>query len=42
MNMWWQSKRTQRGGAEAGIPLLLPASPWDGPAGTGWMPSLAP
>jgi hypothetical protein len=41
MNVWWQSKRTQRGGAEAGIPLLQ-ATPWDGPAGTRWTPSPAP
>lgn len=41
MNVWWQSKRTQRGGTEAGVPLPLPASPWEGSVGTGWMPYLA-
>jgi hypothetical protein len=42
MKMWWQSRRSQHGGTEAGTPPLLLASPWDGAAGIGWTPSPVP
>ena len=42
MNMWWQSKHTQRGEAAAGTPLLLLATPRSAAAGTGLTRSPGP